>query len=106
MMTHRLRPLVIVVVAVLIAAVGVTAFALRGQLAALPYVSRALGRNQAPALDPMKASTTPVDKPAPTTGATLRGDVAIDPRRQQLIGVRPVAAIRSTLSPTIRTIGP
>src|SRR5216683_3128276 len=111
MMTHRLRPLVIAVVVVLIAAVGVTAFALRGRLAAVPYIGRAFGRHQTPPLDPATPSTSPAgktdktDKAAPASEATPRGDVAIDPRRQQLIGVRTVAAIRSTLSPTIRTIG-
>jgi RND family efflux transporter MFP subunit len=105
MTTHRLRPLVIVVVLVLIAVVGVTAFALRGRLAAVPYVGRALGRNQAPPASSATASITPADKAAPRTEGTPRGDVTIDPRRQQLIGVRTVAATRSTLSATIRTIG-
>jgi Cu(I)/Ag(I) efflux system membrane fusion protein len=44
--------------------------------------------------------------PAPPTPATTpRGGVTIDPRRQQLIGVRTVTAGRTALTPTIRTVG-
>ena len=43
----------------------------------------------------------------PGTGATAtpRAEISIDPRRQQLIGVRTVAARRTSLSQTIRTVG-
>jgi len=105
MTTHRLRPVVIVAVVAVIAVVGVTAFALRGRLAAVPYVSRALGRSQTPPASFATASTPAADKAAPRTEGTPRGDVTIDPRRQQLIGVRTVAATRSSLSAAIRTIG-
>lgn len=105
MMTHRFRPLVIVVIVVLIAVVGVTAFVLRDRLAAVSYRSGAWERTQAPSASSSTASTPPADKAAPTTDVTPRGDVTIDARRQQLIGVRTVTATRSTLSPTIRTIG-
>lgn len=36
---------------------------------------------------------------------TPRADVTVDTRRQQLIGVRTVAAKQTTLTPTIRTVG-
>ena len=57
--------------------------------------------------------TPPTSEPSPGTAparpaesqATPRGDVTIDPRRQQLIGVRTVAAIRTSLATTIRTVG-
>ncbi len=44
----------------------------------------------------------------PTSGPppeTERGDVTIDPRRQQLIGVRTVPVARSTTAQSIRTVG-
>src|SRR5437867_5080801 len=105
MTTHRLLPVVIVAVVAAIAVVGVTAFALRGRLAAVPYVSGALGRSQTRPASSATASTPAADKAAPRTEGTPRGDVTIDPRRQQLIGVRTVAATRSSLSAAIRTIG-
>src|SRR5712691_11755234 len=98
MMTHRFRPLVIVVVVLLIAVAGVTAFALRGRLAAVPYVGRAFGRHQTPPADPATPSRRPAAmadmtnmtnktaKAASASEVTPRGDVTIDPRRQQLIG--------------------
>jgi RND family efflux transporter MFP subunit len=55
-----------------------------------------------------KAMTAgPVDTgPAPPAPATTpRGAVTIDPRRQQLIGVHTVTASRTSLTPTIRTVG-
>jgi len=45
-------------------------------------------------------------RPAPDRSVpTPRGDVTIDPRRQQLINVRTVTAKRSDLAQTIRTVG-
>jgi RND family efflux transporter MFP subunit len=111
MMTDRLRPLVLVIVVLLIAVAGVTAFEFRARLAAIPYIGRAFGRHQAPPVDPAPPSSPPAGKTdntakaAPANEVTPRGDVTIDPRRQQLIGVRTVAATRSALSTTIRTIG-
>ena len=54
--------------------------------------------------------TTPnmsVGSPAATGGpqTTPRGDVTIDPRRQQLIGVRTVAVVRQTVDQTVRAAG-
>jgi len=43
--------------------------------------------------------------PTPASASTPRAEVAIDPRRQQLIGVRTVPATRTTLTPTIRAVG-
>src|SRR5438552_16794017 len=36
---------------------------------------------------------------------TARGDVTVDPRRQQLIGVRTVRVVRTTIAPSIRAVG-
>jgi RND family efflux transporter MFP subunit len=41
----------------------------------------------------------------PTPATTPRGAITIDPRRQQLIGVRTVAVSRTALTPIIRTVG-
>src|SRR5258708_4502820 len=57
------------------------------------------------AQDPMPSM--PAASPA-TTGAsqsTPRGDVTIDPRRQQLIGVKTVPVMRQTLDQTVRAAG-
>ena len=43
-----------------------------------------------------------VDKASPTTP---RGDVTIDPRRQQLIGVKTVAVTRRSLAQAVRAVG-
>ena len=125
MMRTRFRPLVIAAVVALLAVAGLTAFVFRNRLAAVPYIGRAFGGQQTPT-DSKTPSTSPAaksdvpampgmpgmasksaktDKAAPASEATPRGDVTIDPRRQQLIGVRTVAATRSTLSATIRTVG-
>ena len=42
---------------------------------------------------------------APATDATPRGPVTIDPRRQQLIGVKTVTVSRGDISPTLRLVG-
>jgi membrane fusion protein, copper/silver efflux system len=52
---------------------------------------------------PSHAAETPA--PAVAVGTTPRGDVAVDPRRQQLIGVKTVAAMKTALTPTIRAVG-
>src|SRR4030095_2340467 len=46
--------------------------------------------------------------PQPTpdqSGPTPRGDVTIDPRRQQLIGVRTAPAMREPMQHGLRTVG-
>jgi Cu(I)/Ag(I) efflux system membrane fusion protein/cobalt-zinc-cadmium efflux system membrane fusion protein len=55
---------------------------------------------------PMTMPATAPDAPASQTSeATPRGPVAVDARRQQLIGVRTVAAKKTTMTPTIRAAG-
>ena len=51
------------------------------------------------------ASAHAHESSTPATTTTPRGDVTIDPRRQQLIGVRTVAAKRTEMMPTIRAVG-
>jgi Cu(I)/Ag(I) efflux system membrane fusion protein/cobalt-zinc-cadmium efflux system membrane fusion protein len=82
------RALAFVVILIAILAAGLTVYRLRARQSAM--------------------STMPTEPPAasgvaPT--ATPRGDVVVDPRRQQLIGVRTVTAGRSEMTPTIRAVG-
>src|SRR5262245_13041948 len=53
----------------------------------------------------MSAHTAETQAPTPMAATTPRGDVTVDPRRQQLIGVKTVAATKTTVTPTIRTVG-
>ena len=91
------RPLLIAVLLVTgLVVVGAIAVGLRsrypGAGAAIPRAGHADTENQ--------GRTTPSE---PAT--TPRGEVAIDPRRQQLMGVRTVVAKRADLAQTIRTVG-
>lgn len=54
---------------------------------------------------PAEASAPPAAGAPATTDATPRVDVLLDPRRRQLIGVRMVAAKRTSMAPTIRAVG-
>jgi RND family efflux transporter MFP subunit len=49
--------------------------------------------------DPAAAATTPA------SAGTARAEITIDPRRQQLIGVRTVPVERRALTATVRTVG-
>src|SRR5258708_38199360 len=102
MMGRAVGRRVIALVVALVVVAGAIAFALRGRLAG--PVGRALGRTQPPPAA-VTASAPSAEKTPSTPQATPRGDVTIDPRRQQLMGVRTVAATRAALSPTIRTVG-
>src|SRR5206468_12304238 len=91
----------LVVVGVALLAIGAGVFVVRAKG---PQLAALLRRSSAPAPiterptgDPPKGTTDPA--------VTPRGAVTIDPRRQQLIGVRTVPATRTTLTSTIRTVG-
>jgi RND family efflux transporter MFP subunit len=92
------RPLLIVLIVGVLLAVG-----------AGVYVFRARARTTASS-PPIVHDTTP-NMPAATPAApvapqtTPRGDVTIDPRRQQLIGVKTVAVVRQTVDQNVRTTG-
>ena len=110
MREHAWRTTALALAIVMIVVAGALAWGFRSRL---PGYQRLVGSRQT-AGDPSVIvdgaaktssagpSTPPVAK-APEV--TPRGDVIIDPRHQQLIGVRTVAATRATLSPTIRTVG-
>ena len=86
-------------VALLVLATAV--FALRNKAPELRALFRS--KTDAPPMASMPAETPK----SLTEGAatTPRGDVMIDPRRQQLIGVRTVTASNTAMTPTIRTVG-
>jgi len=82
-------------------------------VAAAVYVVRARSRSQTPAahadvagqppMPGMPAAPTPATAGTPTTAP--RGDVAIDARRQQLIGVRTAPVTRESMQHALRTVG-
>src|SRR5438552_12631233 len=98
---RRLLPTLVVGV-VLLAVIGVGMFAARTKGPQLAALFRRSSATPAPMAD-----IRPGDPPTRTgePASTPRGDVTIDPRRQQLIGVRTVSATRTALTPTIRTVG-
>lgn len=53
----------------------------------------------------MGHAAMPAEPSAPPIASTARGDVTVEPQRQQLIGVRLAPVMRETLSPEIRTTG-
>jgi RND family efflux transporter MFP subunit len=85
--------MIAIALAVLVGAIAVTAYTYRSRFLA------------------WRSATTSVSTPEPNggspagTGDTPRAPIEIDPRRQQLIGVRTVAATRQPLSGTIRATG-
>ncbi len=80
--------LVFVAAGVVLIGLGAGVVMMRGHRAAAPAPMPTVGPSGAPASD-----------------ATPRGPVVIDARRQQLIGVRTVPAVRKVLAPTIRAVG-
>ena len=89
-----MRRLILSTVAVIVAiAVAAAGYRMRDRL---PF------RRSAPASSP---SAPPNTAPDAKPSTTPRTDVSIDPRRQQLIGVRTVVAKRASLEQTVRTIG-
>jgi Cu(I)/Ag(I) efflux system membrane fusion protein len=94
-------PAVVVVVVVVLLVLAGAVYAIRART------------GQPPPADGDAASQPPVagmpdDTAPPTPGepaTTPRGDVTIDPRRQQLIGVRTAPVTRGPLQHTVRTLG-
>ena len=90
----------------IVLAVGVVLLAVGGGL----YVFRVRAKpSPSPSSQavPDAMPTMPAVSPAATgvPQATPRGDVTIDPRRQQLIGVKTVAVTRHTVDQTVRAAG-
>ena len=109
--SSRPRTALLLIVLVALGALGGTLYAFRGRLAAAPFIGSVFGRAQvgAPAAG---AAQPPAPEPAGADGAApapdaseARAEITIDPKRQQLIGVRTVPVERTSVSPTIRGIG-
>lgn len=77
-------------------------------ISGFPGLSEREGSRTRNASEPAQASSPSVDVPPVVNKGpepTPRTDISIDPRRQQLIGVRTAPARRMTLAQTIRTTG-
>ena len=85
--------------------IGTAAYAYRASLGGLPVVGRYIAGTESPTSEPRQLGM-PMPIGAPTTATEQpRGDVTIDTRRQQLIGVRVVPVERTMLGATVRTTG-
>ena len=121
--TSRTILTVVVVTAVSLGALGALGYAFRGQLAETPIVASLFDRLGWPTDDDPEMSgrgdmgdmsdmATPSSLPEVTAGMATprplwasRAEVSIDPRRQQLIGVRMAPVERRALTKSIRTVG-
>jgi RND family efflux transporter MFP subunit len=92
------RVLIVLALALVIGAAAVAAYLFRKDLASH------IGMAARSAPTPPTASSD-VNAGAAPPSATPRGDVAIDARRQQLIGVRTAPVRRTTIAPEVRTNG-
>jgi multidrug efflux pump subunit AcrA (membrane-fusion protein) len=97
-MTNRTRTLFLVL-AVVLSTFALTTYTYRARLG--PYMSALFSRAG------MQRATNDVQKTANAqpSDQTPRASVEIDPRRQQLVGVRTVAARRAPLDQKIRAVG-
>lgn len=110
--TRRAGPLTLLALFV-VAVLGAGAYALRARIAGAPEsASRAQGPAHAEgsgahshaAADAHSDATAEASQ-SPSADALPRVEIDIDPRRQQLIGVRTAAVESSSLATTIRTVG-
>ena len=104
-MSYRFRGIAFIVF-VIFALSASAAYLLRSRLGMLPYLSEVL-RSTPPAASGQEHPQEHANVPAPPGGAetTARGEITIDSRRQQLIGVQIVTAKRTAIAPTIRAVG-
>lgn len=103
------RVAAVVILVLGIAGLTVTAYVFRARLAAAPVLGSLFTRaERAGAANDRPGQASNAGSP-PTAGAATnvdpRAEVNIDPKRQQLIGVRTAAVERSTVTPTVRTVG-
>jgi Cu(I)/Ag(I) efflux system membrane fusion protein/cobalt-zinc-cadmium efflux system membrane fusion protein len=96
--------LLAIVMVVAIAALGVTAYRFRARLAAVPAIGSWFAGHEGDTghLGGAAHSPSPGGR---SIEADPRAEVNIDPRRQQLIGVRTATVERSTVTPAVRTVG-
>ena len=104
-MSYRFRAVAFIVAAIFLLS-ATAAYLFRSRLDWLPYVGFAVGSAR-PAASGQEHPQEHANVPAPPGGAetTARGEITIDSRRQQLIGVQIVTAKRTAIAPTIRAVG-
>jgi RND family efflux transporter MFP subunit len=93
--------LIFLVAAAVLIVVGAGVYTLRGRIAksrvaSLSNTSQAMPSDLPMAGEPPRGATA---------AAARRGEITIDPRRQQLIGVRTVSVTKTPVTPVIRTVG-
>jgi RND family efflux transporter MFP subunit len=93
-MKRALTPFLILGVVLLAVAAGVYAFRARGSKTATVATA-----------SPTQPASPTQDKPSEPPTSTPRGEVTIDPRRQQLIGVMTVPVTRASVEQAIRAAG-
>jgi RND family efflux transporter MFP subunit len=101
------RGVAIAVCGLLIVVLGFAAYRYRGKFVQIPFVGNWLAKpiNQSTQHVDHAGDGSPSGNQLPTANVEPRVSVNLDTRRQQLIGVRTVLVERSTLSPTVRTVG-
>ena len=94
-------------VAVILTAFAAAGYTFRSHLAnSSVWLRAAFGAGEGDTMTRGAGETmVPMDLTDSTPGASARAEISIDPRRQQLIGVRTVAVARQPLVRTIRSVG-
>lgn len=110
-MSVSLRKRVLIVAGLLgFVALAVAGYAMRDRLSSVPIVGRLVPAAEEVPVDPHAGHDMPdadmtAESPAAMPETTPRAEVQIDPRRQQLTGVRTVLVERRPLSVSTRTVG-
>ena len=108
-MTHHLRSrfVPVLIALALLVALGAAGFVFRDRVGAVPLVGRFFVSSGTPAST--EATRTPdmlmTNGVSASSAEPPRGEVTIDPRRQQLIGVRIVPVERAAVGASVRTTG-
>ena len=96
-MSPRKKNAIVLAAVLVVAALAVTLYAFRHRLVVSTGEHAAMDRDAMPAPQ--------ADQTAGSAALVARGDVSIEPQRQQLIGVRVAPVMRETMSADIRTTG-
>jgi RND family efflux transporter MFP subunit len=92
------------IAAVVVVSLG--AYALRAKLGDAPVIGSRPDTADSRGMEPPSGTAAPAwDGASPPPAGNARAEVVIDPRRQQLMGVRTVPAERRTLTRTTRLVG-
>ena len=109
MSSTRRRATVIASLGLLVVLVS-TGYVFRSRLVSIPVISEwwqtLSGSDDGMTMGPDTVDTvTPTDQSLGVPGTVARAEVRIDPRRQQLLGVRTAPVLRRRLDRTIRAVG-